>query len=431
VEWNLYSWIFLALFTAHLAVESGVDLLQLRHLARRPDRVPSHLEGKVDLETIRRAVRYNRDRLRLGIVERFYDGLLVWGLIAYGFGAIERLLSGTFVAEQGIWFSLVFLFAVAAVSLVWGLPPRLVSTFGVEARHGFNRRSLGLFAVDELKGLALGAVLGGILALLVLWLMSAAGDLWWLAAFAGVAAIQVFAAWIYPVVILPLFQRLEPVEDDLARDVERLAREVGFPLGGVVTMDGSRRSRHANAFIVGLGGPKRIVLFDTLVERLDRRGLLAVLAHELGHFELGHARRRLLLALGGMLAGFAALGWLREQPAMYAGLGLGDPSDHGALLAFVMISSEALFPFGFLLRRLSRADEHAADRFAVEAVRSGEDLAEALVALGRQNLSSPGSHRLYRAWRNTHPALRDRLREIRAQANEQSPEEHSGESNEK
>jgi STE24 endopeptidase len=416
MEWNALTWIFAALLAAHLLVELVVDGLQLRHLARRGDKIPSHLEGKVDLETIRKAVRYNADKLRLGIFRHLHDAALLSLLVAAGFGWLEGLVATAGLAPGSLWGGMLFLLALMVAVDLWSLPVSLWSVFVVETRHGFNRRTPATFAADRLKQLVLSLLAGGTVAAAVLLLIREGGAWWWAFAFAAVAAIQLFVAWIHPLLIMPRFNRFSPVPADLRDDVARLAGRVGFPLGEVVTMDSSRRSSHVNAFIVGLRGARRIVLFDTLIAKLPRPQLLAVLAHELGHFRLGHVRTRVLLALAGLAAAFALFGWLERLPQAYAGLGFERPSAHAALAVFAVLASVGSFPFGWLLRVLSRRSELAADRFAVEAAGSGADLADALVTLSKGNLASPGSHPWYRAWRNTHPALRHRLAAIRRHA---------------
>jgi STE24 endopeptidase len=416
MEWNAITSVFAALLGARLVVEAGVDGLQLRYLLRRGDRVPSHLEGRVDPETVRKAVCYNVDKLRLALLGHFQDAALLVLLVAAGFRGIEDLVDRTGLEPGSLASGLAFLLALMVAVDLWSLPVSLWSVFGVEARHGFNRRTPRAFAADRLKQLVLSLLLGGTVAAAVLLLIENGGRWWWALAFAAVAAIQLFVAWIHPLVIMPRFNRFSPVPADLAADVARLAGRVGFPLGEVVTMDSSRRSSHVNAFIVGLRGARRIVLFDTLIAKLPRPQLLAVLAHELGHFRLGHLRTRVLLALAGLGCAFALFGWLEGRPEAYTGLGFDEPSAHAALAGFAVLAAVGSFPFGWLLRLLSRRGEHAADRFAVEATGSGVDLAEALVALSRSNLASPGSHPWYRAWRNTHPALRHRLAAIQRHA---------------
>lgn len=414
MTFNGFTILFAGLFAVHRGLLTWLDLLQRGHLEGRGDRVPKHLEGKVDLETIRKAVAYSLEKLRFGLFDRLYDALPAWAMILFGFDPLDRWLA-TFDLGPVVT-GMAFFGILGLAGTLWGLPTSLYYVFSIEERHGFNRQKPGGFFADKLKGLAMGGILGGALTAIVLALMEHAGDLWWLYAFAGVAVFQLIVLWLYPVVIMPLFNRFEPVSEDLADDVAALAERVGFPLKGVVSMDGSRRSSHSNAFIIGLVGARRIVLYDTLVEKLSREDLLAVLAHELGHFRLGHIRRRLYVTMASMLALFAALGWVVNLGDACTGLGFSTQSHHAGLVVFGLLATEGLFPFGLLSRAMSRRDEHAADRFAVEMTRSGDHLADALVALTKQNLSSPGSHRLYRKFHNTHPALRDRLRVIREHA---------------
>jgi STE24 endopeptidase len=414
MEWNGFTTAYAALFAAHNGLETVLDVLQLRHLGRRGDRVPAHLAGRVDPESIGKAAAYGIDKLRLGLASRGQGAALVALCVGWGFAFADRAAAS--LGFGPLLTGLVFLGGLGLASTLAGLPLDAVSVFVVGARHGMNRTTPRTFVLDRLKGLLVSAAIGGALVAAALGLMGWRSSCWWLAAFGAVASVQVLVLWLYPVVVMPLFNRFSPVADDLRADVESLARGAGFPVRSVVTMDGSRRTAHVNAFVVGLGRARRIVLFDTLVRKLGRGPLLAVVAHELGHFRLGHVGRRVALVLALLLAFFAGLAALRGSSGLDAGLGFTRPSDHATLLAFALFVTEAAFPAAFVLRALSRRDELDADRFAVETMRGGDDLDEALVALHRENLSSPGSHRLYRAYHNTHPALRERLAAIRDHA---------------
>jgi STE24 endopeptidase len=422
MEWNLWTGVFAAGFFLHNGFELVLEILQGRHLKNRKDKVPKHLEGKVDLDTIRKAVLYNRDKIHLAMVSRLTSAIAVWAMILFGFGLVDGLASR--IGGGTLTTGLLFFGILGVLGFAWGLPIELVSVFAVETKHGFNRRKTKDFALDKLKEVALSAALGAVLLAVVLELMGKGGSWWWALAFGCVALIQFLVAWIYPVAIMPMFNRFRPVEPDLAGDVSDLAGKVGFPLAGVTTMDGSKRSEHSNAFIVGLKGKRRIVLYDTLINKISREGLLAVLAHEFGHFKLKHLRKRLVLIVLSLFALFAALAYIKEQSAVYLGLGFRQPSDWAAIVVFGLLVSEVIAPFGWLLRFLSRRDELAADRFAVQAVGNGNDLADALVGLTKQNLSSPGSHRLYRSYYNSHPSLKRRLKAIKehARALNSSPE---------
>ncbi len=414
MTWNGYTTLFLVLFALHHGFEAALDLFQLRYLKRRGDRVPAHLKGKVDPETIRKSIAYNQDKLRFGLVSSVVDVIGVAVMIGVGFALIDGFVTG--LGWGDLPTGLLFFGIFGLLGVLFDLPFKIVSIFIIEQRHGFNRQTPRGFAADLLKGLLVSAILGAALLSVVLLLMKHGGTTWWLIAFFAVAALQLLVAWIYPLVIMPLFNKFTPVPDDLSAAVQGLAAQVRFPLKYVFSMDGSKRSGHSNAFIIGLWGARKLVLFDTLIAQISRSQLIAVLAHELGHFKLRHLTRRLALTAAVLFGTFLLLGWLRDVDAVYAGLGFARVSDHAALVVFSLLISEAAAPFGWLLRVASRRDERAADRFAVEAVKNGHDLREALIALNKENLSSPGAHKLFRNYYNSHPSLKDRLKAIRSHA---------------
>ncbi|MCP4196355.1 MAG: M48 family metallopeptidase [Proteobacteria bacterium] len=414
MEWNTWTTVFATIFILHSGFEFALEILQHRHLKKPRTKVPAHLTGKVDLETIHKAAEYNRDKLRFGMFLRLPETLALWTMILWGFGYLDRLVRDFNLGALAS--GLAFLAILGGLSFVWNLPSEIYSTFRIEARYGFNRQTFRSFALDKLKEIIVSLILGGILVSLLLLFMEKGGTWWWVFAFIGVTAFQFLVTWLYPLLIMPLFNTFTPVDMELANAIAGLAKKVGFPLRGVVAMDGSKRSTHSNAFIIGLKGARRIVLFDTLIERIGLSQLLAVLAHELGHFRLKHLRRRLILVVVSLFALFAALALLREQPAAYIGFGFEGKSDWAALVVFSLVVSVVLAPFGWITNFMSRRDEFAADRFAVEAMQGSSDLQQALIVLSKDNLASPGSHKLYRSYHYSHPALRKRLAALRDHA---------------
>ncbi len=409
MAFNFFTWLLLGLLVLHHGVETALVGLQIRHLKRRGDRVPSHLAGKVDPETIRRAVRYNLDKLRAGLVFRFWDVGVLAVMIVAGFAALDSLcrsLQGGPVVTGLLFFAL-----LGAGAAVLSLPADIWFTFVVEKRWGFNRRTWRAFVSDQLKMLCVSAVTGGLLLAMLLWIMVTT-PLFWIWGFVAVALFQLLMLWLYPLVIMPMFNRFVPVSGEVASAIGDMAVRAGFPLKDVVKMDGSKRSAHGNAFIVGLKGARRIVLFDTLMDRLSMKQLAAVVSHELGHYRLGHVRRRLLAALLVGAAAAGAFGLLADQPALLLGLGFPQDSPHALIVAVSLLLSEVGVLLGAPARWMSRRDEYAADRFAVSVTGNGTDLKDALVALTKQNLTSPGSHPWYRAYYNSHPSLRERMNAI-------------------
>jgi STE24 endopeptidase len=293
------------------------------------------------------------------------------------------------------------------------LPLTLYRTFGIEARFGFNRTTVGVFIADLLKGLLVGLALGAPLIFVILLLMQRAGSFWWLYAWFVWVGFTVFVTWAWPTFIAPLFNKFSPLSDEALRQrTEALLERCGFSSKGVFVMDGSRRSVHGNAYFTGVGRNKRIVFFDTLIERLQAEEIEAVLAHELGHFKLHHVRSRLILSLAMGLGGLALLGGLAAWPQFYSALGVQQPSAHAALLLFMI----ALPAFTFFLTPIgawwSRKHEFEADEFAAKYANARE-LADALVKLYRDNATTLTPDSLHSAFYDSHPPALIRIARLR------------------
>ncbi|MCU0661574.1 MAG: M48 family metallopeptidase [Myxococcota bacterium] len=401
---------FLALYALHHGFEAVLDALQLAHLRRKGHVIPAHLAGKVTVDDMRKAVAYACDKLKLSLVGRAYDATVLFCLVAFAFELVDRLISSL---EQGAFVSSLCL--LAALSLMQGvleLPFALYRTFVLEARHEMNRQTPKGFVGDVFKQLGLGLVLGGalcsaLLGTMLLW------DEWFVAPAAiAVIAFQLFVGWIFPVLLLPIFNKLVPVAAELAEKISALASKVGFPVAAVLSMDGSRRSVLANAFVAGFRRSRRIVLFDTLLAKMSHDEVLAVVAHELGHAKLRHIETRLALGALATVVAIVGLGLLRHFASLVLGFGFTSPSDGAVLIVFSLVLPELAFPLAWLGNSRSRRNEHAADRFAVGLMGEGANLREALIALSKQNKAAPTSHPLYRSYHASHPGLRARLAEI-------------------
>jgi STE24 endopeptidase len=300
---------------------------------------------------------------------------------------------------------------VTVVTGVVALPLSWYRTFVVEQRFGFNRMTLGLWLKDLIKAALIGAVLGLPLVTLVLWLMARAGSLWWFYAWLAWVGFQALLLALYPTVIAPLFNKFRPLADvKLKERVERLLARCGFAAKGLFVMDGSTRSSHGNAYFTGFGAARRIVFFDTLLERLQPEEVEAVLAHELGHFKLRHVLKRTLWSALGSLAFLALLGWLTHEKWFYAGLGVpGDAPRYGVALVLFML---ALPVFTFVAAPLaslySRRHEFEADAYAARNV-SASALVTALVKLYQDNASTLTPDPLHSAFYDSHPPAAARI----------------------
>jgi len=329
-----------------------------------------------------------------------------------GIAAIDALWRHSPLSQP--WLGLAVIATVALLMQVVNLPFSLWRTFRLEARFGFNRITPALYLADLAKGLALSVLLGGPLVLATLVLMERAGRLWWLWAWALWLGVMLVMAWAWPAFFAPLFNRFSPLKDQPLRErIESLLRRCGFASKGVFVVDNSRRSSHGNAYFTGIGRHKRIVFFDTLLERLAHPEVEAVLAHELGHFRLKHVRKRLLLSMAASLAGLALLGSLTAQPGFYRALGVPLPSTHAALLLFMLVVPAFMFFITPLASLWSRRHEFEADEFASRYA-SPAELATALVKLHRDNASTLTPDPVYAAFYYSHPPPLVRISRLRA-----------------
>jgi STE24 endopeptidase len=315
-------------------------------------------------------------------------------------------------------YQLALLAAFTVIGSAIELPLDLHATFRIEQRFGFNRMTWKLYVADLLKNSLVGMLVGLPIAAMILWIMGAAGSLWWLWAWGAWTAFSLVAMVIYPLVIAPLYNKFEPLQDESVKGrVQALMQRCGFTAKGFFVMDGSKRSAHSNAYFTGLGRAKRVVFFDTLLASLTASEMEAVLAHELGHFKHKHVLKRMLSMFGLSLLALALLGWLSSQPWFYAGLGvrpsMAAANDAVALLLFLMV----LPVFGSfvspLFAQLSRRHEFQADAYAC-AQTDGRDLSAALLKLYEDNASTLTPDPLYVRFYYSHPPASERIAALNA-----------------
>jgi STE24 endopeptidase len=411
---NALAILFVLFALAALAWRLWLLARQARHVARHRDRVPADFAALVPLEAHHKAADYTRDKIRVAALETVAaDGVLVLALSVGGglawLDAASSSLFGTGYARD-----LATVFAFLAVGALASLPFDAWRTFRVEARHGFNQTTLPTFLSDLAKGIALTAALGAPLVLAICWFIEATGAWWWVWAWFAWVAFTMLLVAIFPRWIAPLFNRFTPLEDgELRRRIEALLARCGFRAEGLFVMDGSRRSSHGNAYFTGFGRAKRIVFFDTLVERLTQGEIEAVLAHELGHFARGHIPRMLAVRFALAFVLLAALGWVAREPAFASLLGLASPPPTGALLAaFMLVVPVFTFPVQPLASLLSRRQEFEADEFAARHA-SAEDLVSALGKLYRDNAATLTPDPLHSLVYDSHPPAAIRIAHLR------------------
>ena len=411
---NAFALTFVAFALAALGWRLWLLARHARHVARHRDRVPADFASLVPPEAHAKAADYTLDKVRVAGFEAVaIDGVLLLGMsVGGGLAMLDALSASLF--GGGYARELATVFGFMAVGAFASLPFDAWRTFRVEARHGFNKSTPATFAADIAKGLALAAALGTPLILAVCWFIEATGAWWWVWAWVAWVAFTLLLVAIFPRWIAPLFNRFTPLEEgELRRRIEALVARCGFRAEGLYVMDGSRRSSHGNAYFTGFGRAKRIVFFDTLIERLTREEIEAVLAHELGHYARGHIPRLLAVRFALAFGLLAVLGWAAGEPAFAAAFGLASPAPTGALLAAFMLAVPAFtFPFQPLASLLSRRQEFEADEFAARHA-SADDLVSALGKLYRDNASTLTPDPLHSLVYDSHPPAALRIAHLR------------------
>ncbi|TCO82317.1 STE24 endopeptidase [Plasticicumulans lactativorans] len=408
-----FTLIFLTLLVLGTALQLWLAWRHNHHVARHRDRVPGAFAASVSLAEHQRAADYTRARTRLGAVELLLGALVLLGwTLGGGLDALDRLWRGFGLGSIATGVGVI----VSALLLggLLELPLRIYRQFVLEARFGFNRSPAGLFVADLAKGMLVSLAFGVPLTALVLWLMEAGGARWWLWVWGVWAGFNLLMLWAYPTLIAPLFNAFTPLADTALRArIEALLARCGFKASGVFVMDGSRRSGHGNAYFTGIGKAKRIVFYDTLLDRLATDEVEAVLAHELGHFHHRHVLARVVVLFATSLAALVLLDWLLVQPWFFAGLGVTHPSPYLGLLLFLLAAGSFFIFLQPLGAWVSRRHEFEADAYAA-AQSDGAALVHALVRLYRDNATTLTPDPLHSAFYDSHPPAPIRIAHLEA-----------------
>ena len=407
-----FTTLFALALAAGLLLKLWLASRQIRHVAQHRAEVPAVFAERISLAAHQKAADYTLTKSRFGILELALGAalLLAWTLI----GGLDWLNQALLTRlGPGMWQQLALLGSFVVIGGLIDLPSALYQTFVIEERFGFNKTSLKLWLSDLVKSSVMGALIGLPIVALILWLMSAAGGLWWLYAWLFWMAFNLLLLIVYPTVIAPLFNKFLPLEDAALKErVTALMQRCGFTAKGLFVMDGSKRSAHANAYFTGFGASKRVVFFDTLLKQLSPGEVDAVLAHELGHFKHKHIIKRIVSMFAMSLVGFALLGYLSQQAWFYLGLGVrpvvNGPSDALALLLFMMAIPVFTVFISPIFAQFSRKHEFEADAYAV-AQTNGQDLKNALLKLYEDNASTLTPDPLFVKFYYSHPPASERL----------------------
>jgi STE24 endopeptidase len=404
----------LCIFAAITVFTYWLRHINLQYLKLHGSKVPEGFEDAIDEEKLCASTAYTLDSSRLGLWDSLFDNCL---LILFLFGGVlavyDRFIGG--LGDSYLVSAVLFFLLLTWFQTLLGIPFDLYGTFVIEARYGFNTTTPKLWITDQIKSQAIGAVLLAFLIGVVFRLIQWSPQQWWLWVWGFMAVFSLFMMFISPYVIEPLFNKYGPItEEGLEDDIRIVMEKAGLKVGRVLQMDASKRSKHSNAYFTGIGKVKRIVLYDTLIKQMSHGEIVAVLAHEIGHWKKGHIWKRLLwaeiLALAGSWLSFKLLMW----PGLPEMLGLpGDISLPARMVVLGFIASLVLFPLTPFSAWRSRCHEREADRFAADLTERPQDLASALIKMSAENLSNLFPHPFYAAFYYSHPPTLERVRQLR------------------
>jgi STE24 endopeptidase len=405
---------FITLLVATTLVRIWLGNRHIAHVQSHRNQVPNAFSENIALEAHQKAADYTTDKTKLALIEASMQAILLAVLtIGGGLQWIDEVWRNLIIDHEIARGALVIVSAML-VSSVIDLPFEYYKTFVVDEKFGFNKMTPAMFFSDLIKQSVVGIILGAPILFAALWLMQGAGQYWWLYLWVIWSVFNLLMLAIYPTFIAPFFNKFTPLEDqNLKQRIETLLTKCGFKSQGLFVMDGSARSSHGNAYFTGFGASKRVVFFDTLLDRLNPDEIEAVLAHELGHFKHHHVIKRIAMMFFVSFLGLALLGWLMNQPWFYSGLGVSQMSNYMALVLFLLVSPVFLFILRPIMASYSRKDEFEADSYAAKHA-NAQYLIEALVKLYRDNASTLTPDPLHSAFYDSHPPASIRISKLAA-----------------
>lgn len=409
-----YSLIFLVVVGAVLVLKLALNRLQAMTIKANMGQVPAMFTGQISLEAHQKAASYNISKLNFNVIQEIFDSVF---LVLFTLGGGIQLINDTvmkFIDLNTLTFGVIVIAVYSLTTTIINIPFSYISTFCIETKYGFNKTTLPVFIIDLIKGLFVGAIILLPLIYLILWLMNVMGSSWWLWVFITMVTFNLLIMMIYPVFIAPIFNKFQPLDDkELVIKIDALLKATGFKSKGVFVMDGSKRSSHGNAYFTGIGSSKRIVFFDTLIKQLNHEQIIAVLAHELGHFKHKHIVKQIIMSFAILFIGLFGASFLINEPSFYSALGVSTPSTANGLILLMMVFGLIQLPFAPLMSYMSRKNEFEADSFAAKYA-SSKDLIDGLLNLYRDNASTLTPNRLYVKFYYSHPPANERITALEA-----------------
>lgn len=404
---TIFSYIFLILITFDLFLKLYLNYRQMKSVQQNLHKVPDYFMKTITLDEHQKAGNYTLAKLQISNYELIFNlGIVL--LFVFG-GIINYLANICTINQYAITSEVLFLISYSFITSAISLPFGYYRTFKIEQKFGFNKMTMRLFIIDQLKSTTLALVIGVPLIYLVMWLMQKLGNSWWLWVWLVLVALNLLMLVIYPTIIAPIFNKFSPLDDlELKTKIEQLLNKCGFKSQGVFVMDGSKRSSHGNAYFTGIGSSKRIVFFDTLLKQLNHDQIIAVLAHELGHFKHKHILKQIITSFGITLAGLYVFSLLINQAWFYQGLNVTTINHATGLLLLFIVTGTISLPLAPLSSFMSRKNEFEADNFA-KINANKDDLISGLVSMYRDNASTLTPDDLYVKFYYSHPPANLRI----------------------
>ena len=406
-----FTQIFIALILIKFLLETYLKIRNLKSIDNNKDSVPPRFKDVVTEEEYKKSILYNTDRIKFQIFTALFGSVV---LVIFTIGGLLNYLTQVVMdmTSSNVLGAVLLGLLLIIVEEIISIPISIYSTFVIEERHGFNKTTRKTFVTDIFKGLLISGAISSILYATVIFIIISAGDLWWIYAFAAVFTLQAIIFFLYPVLIMPLFNKFEPLDDEqFKKPIEKLLEKVDFKSKGLFVMNASWRSTHGNAFFTGFGKNKRIVFFDTLLKTINPDEMEAILGHELGHYKLGHIRKTLISSLVFGFLGFYILNEIFKSDNFFIAHGLENLTVYSKFLMFYLVIGSYTFFTKPITSALSRKREFEADDFSFQFT-DGEHMISGLLKLTKDNASNLTPDPLYSSYYYSHPPIAERVASI-------------------
>ena len=403
--------IFISLIVIKFLLETYLKIRNLKSIELNKDTIPERFTSVVTEEEYKKSIDYNVDRIRFQIFTALFGAVV---LIIFTLGGLFNFLSEVVVSttSSDVLGAVLLGLLLLIVEQVISIPISIYSTFVIEERHGFNKTTTKTFVTDISKSLLISATISSVIYATVIYIVVNLGDNWWIYAFGAVFTLQAIIFFLYPVLIMPLFNKFEPLDDDeFKKPIEKLLEKIDFKSKGLFVMNASLRSTHGNAFFTGFGKNKRIVFFDTLLKTITPDEMEAILGHELGHYKLGHIKKGLLSSLVFGFIGFYLLSEILQSDNFFLDHGLESLTIYSKFLLFYLVIGSYTFFTKPFTSALSRKREFEADDFSFQYT-SGEYMISGLLKLSKDNASNLTPDPLYSSYYYSHPPIAERVQSI-------------------